>query len=217
MSTKWYIFKIGTALLILFGFILNVEAQDNENYDKKIREYKTLGEKLLPKYSKIQYAGGIGFLSIGTGWSYGKNKQWETDVLLGFLPRYSTNRAKTTFTIKQSFIPWNNRKINELVSFDPFSCGIFVNSVLDRDFWVSNPEKYPDNYYFFSTKVRFGVQIGQRITLHIPKEKRFFAKSFTFFYEIGSTDLHLISRFDNKYLKPKDYLNLALGLKLQLL
>ena len=37
------------------------------------------------------------------------------------------------------------------------------------------------------------------------------------FYEISTCDLYIVSAFTNKYLKPKDYLSLSFGVKLQLL
>ena len=45
----------------------------------------------------------------------------------------------------------------------------------------------------------------------------FTAKEITFFYEISTCDLYVVSAFTNKYLKPKDYLSLSFGIKLQLL
>ena len=40
---------------------------------------------MKPTHVKMQYAGGMGVLSTGVGWDYGKRRQWETDVLLGYL------------------------------------------------------------------------------------------------------------------------------------
>ena len=36
----------------------------------------------------------MGLLSFGTGWDYGKRNQWETDILLGFIPKYSAKKTK---------------------------------------------------------------------------------------------------------------------------
>lgn len=160
--------------------------------------------------------GGIGLISSGLGWKYGSYEQWETDAMLGFVPAYSTDKPKITLTLKQNFLPWNNRRINDKFAFDPLNCGLAINSILDGEFWVNEPEKYPSNYYSFSTKLRFWFHAGQRITLYIPEEKRNYAESVTFFYEISTNDLYLISAFNNRYLKPTDYLRLAFGLKFQI-
>ena len=56
-------------------------------YDKRVHRYRSAWEALIPTHTKIQYAGGMGLLSWGIGWDYGKRGQWETDLLLGFIPR----------------------------------------------------------------------------------------------------------------------------------
>ena len=96
---------------ILIGFCLsllslNGYADETSPYKKRVATYQQLWESLIPTYSKIQYAGGMGLVYIGFGWSYGKNQQWETDVFIGFIPRYSSDNSKFTMTLKQNFIPW---------------------------------------------------------------------------------------------------------------
>ncbi|WP_156032884.1 hypothetical protein [Prevotella sp. 10(H)] len=198
-------------ITLLFPALLAAQ----NGYDRRIEKYKSQWERLIPSYTKIQYAGGMGLISLGTGWDYGKNNQWETDVFLGFLPKYSTKRSKITFTLKQNFIPWK-KNLNKKFSIDPLATGLYINTILDGDFWISEPEKYPSGYYSFSTKMRFNIYVGQRITYNIPDDRRFFAKSLTLFYEISSSDLYIVSAFTNSYLKPTDYLKLSFGLKVQM-
>ena len=80
---------------------------------------------------------------------------------------------------------------------------------------VNEPERYPKGYYGFSSKVRFHVFMGQRLTYDIDPQRRFLAKSVTFFYEISTCDLYVISAVNNSYLRPRDYLSLSFGLKFQ--
>lgn len=201
--------------LIVALAIFPIITKSQNGYDRRIQKYQNQWANLIPTHAKIQYAGGMGLLSLGVGWDYGKNNQWETDVFFGYLPKYTTKRSKITFTLKQNFIPWN-KKINKLFSFDPLACGLYVNTILDGDFWVHEPDKYPNGYYSFSTKMRFNVYIGQRLSFHIPYEKRMFTKQITVFYELSTNDLYVVSAIGNEYLKPKDYLRLSFGLKLQL-
>lgn len=210
---KWRRFKIVWCLFTCF--VCLTQAETPQRYQKRLERSQQYWENLRPSYSKLQYAGGIGLLSAGLGWKYGSYGQWETDAMMGFVPAYSTENPKITLTLKQNFLPWNKRPINNLFTFDPLSCGLAVNSILDGEFWVSEPDKYPSNYYSFSTKLRFWLHVGQRITLHIPEDKRNYAESVTFFYEISTCDLYLINAFNNRYLKPTDYLRLAFGLKFQ--
>lgn len=205
--------KLIYLIIVLAIFPAMVNSQTR--YDRRILKYQNQWANLIPTHSKIQYAGGMGLISVGVGWDYGKNNQWETDVFFGYLPKYTTNRSKITFTLKQNFIPWK-KKINKHFSFEPLACGLYVNTILDGDFWVSEPDKYPNNYYSFSTKMRFNIYVGQRFSLNIPYEKRIFTRQVTAFYELSSNDLYIVSAVGNGYLKPKDYLRLSFGLKFQL-
>ncbi len=184
----------------------------SERYDRRVRRYRNS----VPSYSKIQMYGDMGLISFGAGWDYGRRRQWETDIFIGIIPKYNSDNAKATLTLKQNYIPWSIR-LNDSFSFEPFSCGLYFNTVLDNNFWTREPSRYPSGYYGFSTRIRTHLFIGERITFEIPHQKRFFARSITAFYEISSCDLYVISAFTNRYLSPKDYLRLSFGLKFQIL
>lgn len=183
-------------------------------YDNRVHRFRRNWERIIPTHSKIQYAGNMGLLSFGTGWDYGKHNQWETDILLGFIPKYSSKKAKVTMTLKQNYMPWSIN-IGKGFSTEPLTCGLYVNTVFGNQFWVNEPERYPKGYYGFSSKVRFHVFMGQRLTYDIDPQRRFMAKSVTFFYEISTCDLYVISAVNNSYLRPRDYLSLSFGLKFQ--
>ena len=53
----------------------------HHKYDKRVHRYRRAWEALIPTHTKLQYAGGMGLLSWGIGWDYGKRGQWETDLL----------------------------------------------------------------------------------------------------------------------------------------
>ncbi|MCC8146789.1 MAG: hypothetical protein LIO93_10230 [Bacteroidales bacterium] len=214
MNTNLWISKNKISLLILF-LVFSLNTLGQTKYEERVDKYKSRWENLIPTHQKIQYAGGMGLFSLGVGWDYGKNNQWETDAFLGFLPRYNTKRGKVTFTLKQNFIPWKKR-INHRISLEPLTTGMYVNTIFDNKFWMSNPDKYPNNYYTFSTKMRFWIFVGQRITFHFPEEKLRRMKEVTFFYELSSCDLYIVNAVGNSSLKPTDYLKLSFGLKFQI-
>lgn len=186
-------------------------------YDRRIHRYRKRWEALIPTHSKLQFAGGMGLLSIGPGWDYGKRNQWETDILIGFLPKFDSGSAKVTLTLKQNYIPWSLQIKQSRFSVEPLTCGMYLNTVFGEEFWVREPERYPKGYYNFSSKVRIHIFLGQRFTFEIDPQRTLLAKEISFFYEISTCDLYLVSAFTNKYLKPKDYLSLSFGIKVQLL
>lgn len=186
-------------------------------YEKKAKKMIDRWNMLIPRYSKIQFAGSMGLISIGTGWDYGKNKQWETDLLFGIVPRYSTKKVKVTMTLKQNFIPWSIKLKNENFSFKPFSTGLYLNTVFGEQFWRSEPSKYPNGYYKFSTKLRLNIFVGQGWEYKFDTSKKVFCKSITFFYELSTNELYLMSAFTNRYVKAKDFLGLSFGIKVNFL
>ncbi len=201
-------------ILLILLVISNSTFAQEDIYKKRVERYQAVWQKLIPRYTKFQFAGSMGMLSLGTGWNYGKD-HWETDLLFGLVPRNADRHAMATFTLKQNYYPWSV-PVGEHFSLEPFSCGMYLNTLLDNDFWVKNPERYPKGYYSFSTKVRIHVFAGQHITLHLKRPRRY-NKSISLFYELSSCDLYIISAATNKYLRPKDYLSLSFGLKLQIL
>ena len=175
----------------------DISKKRSSRYDKRVHRYRKHWESLIPTHTKLQFAGNMGLLSLGTGWDYGKRNQWETDILFGILPKYDSKRTKITMTLKQNYMPWS------------ISLG-------KGEFWTHEPDRYPKGYYGFSSKVRIHAFLGQRLTYNIPPRWRLGARAITFYYEISTCDLYIVSAFLNKYLKPKDYLSLSFGLKTQL-
>ncbi|MEG1585621.1 MAG: hypothetical protein RR346_01960 [Bacteroidales bacterium] len=223
MNMKWSLFKIGLLFLCL-NLIQDLSGSNSgrfvfpsdslSGYDRKLQKYESQWYRLIPRYQKIQYAGSMGLISLGVGWEYGRD-HWETDVMLGFLPRFEDQEAKVTFTLKQNYIPWEFNLGKSNWAIEPLTCGLYMNSILDNRFWKKEPRRYPDNYYKFSTRIRFHVFAGQRMIYHIPNPKRLH-KSITAFYELSSCDLYIISAVTNSRIRARDYLSLSFGIKLQI-
>ena len=215
MSTNLLNIKSMLTLVCILFFSCKGHAShltsENDGYKRRIDTYQQFWESLIPTYSKIQYAGGMGMVNVGFGWTYGKKHQWETDIFLGLIPHYSSDNRKITMTWKQNYIPWQ-KATSPILTFEPFVCGLYFNTVFSDEFWTKEPDRYPQGYYGFSTRVRTHVFIGQRLRFHIPDKKRFLARSITAFYEISTCDLYVASAFTN-HLKPNDYLRLSFGLK----
>ena len=113
-------------------------------------------------------------------------------------------------------MPWS-LELGKGFSTEPLSCGLYFNTVFGDQFWVHEPDRYPKGYYGFSSRIRSHIFLGQRLNYDIDPQRRYTAKSITVFYELSTCDFHLISAVTNRYLRPKDYLSLSFGIKLQLL
>ena len=186
-------------------------------YDKRGHRYRKRWEALIPTQSVVQFAGNMGFLSFGVGWSYGKRNQWETNQFIGFIPKYKSNRAKVTMTIKENYIPWSIY-VGKGVQIEPLRMGLYLNAVFGTEFWNEQPSRYPNDYYeFLSTKFRLNVFAGQGVTKIVPMNHLRFVKSVTAFYELGTCDLYIRAKYMDHSVKFWDLMGLSLGLKFQLL
>lgn len=184
-----------------------------ERYENRVAQYRNAFTHLAPTHAILQMYGDIGLASAGVGWSYGSKRQWETGVMLGFIPKYSSTSAKLTATLKQDVSLWRIDVTGNLV-YRPIRLGAYVNTVFGNEFWTREPARYPSGYYGFSSRVRFHLFWGQSWEYAVPATKHTpLVKSVSLFYELSSCDLYVVSAFTNKYLKPHDYLRLSLGAK----
>lgn len=191
--------------------------KNDSHYDRRVRRYRKNWESLIPTHTILQYAGNMGLLSVGLGWDYGRHRQCELDFMLGFLPKFNSNRNKLTMTLKTTYIPWSLYLRHGILS-EPFSCGLYANTVFGSEFWDRQPGRYPDKYYeLLSTKVRLNVFIGQRIGYIVPRNRRKVVKCLTAFYEVSSCDLYIRSLIQGNGLRFWDILSLSFGLRFQML
>lgn len=181
-------------------------------YDKNRQRLMKRWKRLIPTQASLQYAGSIGLISAGWGWHYGKGQHWETDMLIGVVPRYHTEKFHTTFTIKQRYVPWHCM-VSHRWTIEPLTAGVFFNTISGDDFWRSLPDKYPKHYYGFSTKMRANIFLGQRLRYNIPRSKRLAHQAVSFYYELSSCDLYIVSKATNKEYPWQETLSLALGLR----
>ncbi|MGM9777559.1 MAG: hypothetical protein ACI3ZD_04395 [Prevotella sp.] len=186
-------------------------------YDRRIHRHREHWAALIPTQIIMQYAGNMGFMSVGMGWDYGKHDQWETHLLFGYLPEADSDRGKLTMTLKQTFLPWSF-SFGKGWMLEPLSCGIYLNTVFGSEFWDNQPSRYPDKYYEpLNTEVRINAFLGQRITLNIPKNKRKFVKSVSAFYEVSTCDLYLRLAVMERKVSVWDILGLSVGMKFQIM
>ncbi|MEG0795536.1 MAG: hypothetical protein RR397_03355 [Odoribacter sp.] len=214
---KWLIIKTmrigwkGVLVLICLYSPLNISAQNR--HKDILKTYQSNWQKLIPRYQKLQYAGSMGVISVGIGWDYGKKKQWETDFFIGYLPKFDDDEGHLTMTFKQNYIPWQLPIDKKRWEFHPFTVSMYINKIFGEDFWTKEPNKYPDGYYGLATNLRVNLAFGQRVCLKVKPVS--LSDKLTFFYEVGTNDLYLISMFTNKYLRITDIFNLSLGVKFQ--
>lgn len=202
-------------LLMLLGSELpaqdvEVTGRANSGHQARTERLQSQWGSLIPKQSKLQYAGSMGFLSGGVGWYYGKKNQWETDIYLGFIPRLHNRETHMTATLKQTYTPWR-LSISDRWRFEPLTTGVYINKIFGENLWSKLPEKYPQNYYFWTLTTRLNVFAGQALVLDSNRQRS--GREFAFFYELSTNDLYLISAVGNKTIGLTEILGLSLGFR----
>lgn len=185
-------------------------------YDRRVMNYRKHWDVLIPTSGVIQVCGNMGIVSMGIGWAYGKRRQWETQLLLGYIPKFDSDDEKWTLTLKQNFIPWK-KPMGKGWTFEPLECSLYFNTVFGHDFWTKQPTKYESGYYPFSTRIRPNLAFGERFKYDIPHNKRKCIKSITFFYELGTNEIYALRFFRNGNAGFWDVFGLSLGVKVQYL
>ncbi len=184
--------------------------------DRRIHRGYASWERVAPTHLRLQYAGSIGIASAGMGWDYGRRGQWETELLVGVVPAYHSDKAKITLTLRETFVPWSIACGGRL-SVEPLACGFYFSTLLSDRFWVRQPERYPKGYYFFSTRLRSYVFLGPRVTCRVnDRRSDRLLRAVTFCCECSTCDLYVLSRWNNRTLRARDMLSLSFGVKFQL-
>ena len=206
-------------VLLLLSFVQPMLGQDTisvSKYDKRVHYYRKNWASLIPTLGVVQTCGNMGLMSVGIGWDYGKRRQWETQLLVGWIPKFDSNGSKITLTLKENYIPWSVY-MKKGWSFEPLECSIYFNTVFGHDFWTKQPTRYESGYYPFSTRIRPNLALGERVTKYIPDNKRKFVKRISVFYELGTNDIYFMRLYRSGTGHFWDLFGLSLGAQVQFL
>ena len=166
-----------------------------------------------PDHIKVQYAGGLGFISIGTGYST-KNQKLEADLYYGYLPKSVGGVSIHSISAKVTWIPIHSVSIKKY-ELEPLMTGLIVNHSFGKQYFSFDPSYYPYKYYSFPTAIHSALFLGSRIGHIFPTNT--FVSRLSLYYEILSFDREIISLVSNpKSLQVTDIVTLSLGIKISL-
>lgn len=195
-------------LLLFFILCANVSfGQTDSTTLVNQKEKKHLKDYL---HFKLQFAGGIGFISPGVGVAYAKRKI-ETDIFAGFIPKGIGGEQIEMVTLKNTYFPYKVKLEKYDVTLYPISIGGFVSYSFGSQYETVWPDYYPDGYYWWDSSLRLGFFLGGKVSKPLTDHP---LKEISVYYELGSNDLYFISYVQNiKYFEPYEILNLAIGVK----
>ncbi|MBR1788506.1 MAG: hypothetical protein IJ762_04875 [Bacteroidaceae bacterium] len=222
MTMKWKLCIISLLTLVSLRTMADdsiyVKPSSPSRYDRRVNRYRKNWGALIPTLFVFQNAGNMGTLSGGIGWDYGRRKQWETELMFGFVPKHQSHRTKVTMTLKENYLPWSIG-MKHGWSIEPLSASFYLNTIFGHEFWKQQPSRYPKGYYkLLSTRVRVNIAIGQHITWQIPQERRHMSRSISLFYEVSTCDWYIVSKVvDWGGIPLRDIVGLSFGVKFQTL
>ncbi len=156
-----------------------------------------------PRHLKIQYAGSIGFFSVGAGTRIGGS--YEPSLYYGLLANGFGGSSVTvhTISIKNSFYltetPWVNH-------FYP-KVGVSFNLGFTNNTFRKLPPHYSNSYYFQN-----GIHVAPFWggEWRVAMKNRYF-KGAGFYFEFSALDAYLLEAIRTEYVNMTDVWSLALG------
>lgn len=190
------------SILISISFLSSSYSQNIE----KTHSFKY--NILLPDYVKLQFAGGIGVVSPGIGYTF-FNHKLDISLFYGYIPEYFTaddlHSVSLQFTLK-----FLNFKVSDNIEILPLNFGMFTHHTFGNEFWVKLPDNYPEGYYWWSPGINTGMFIGGEIKTKLLANKTP-ASGLAFYVRVGSRGLYVASKFGNSTIPMKDIIELGFG------
>ncbi len=162
---------------------------------------------IIPDHLKVQYAGLIGFMSVGAG--YDLSKRYDATLFYGVLSNHlggSSVRVHTV-SLKNS---WDLFKPGLLGNVTP-KAGVSINWGNTNNTFRRLPAHYPEQYYF-QNKVHLAPFWGAEWQIHLPAGRTF--KSIGIYGEMSTLDAYVLELVRTKYVSLDKIWNLALGITL---
>lgn len=189
-------------ILLLIGSALKANAQ-------KLKP-------LIPDDAILQYAGSIGYFSVGAGYEIFGNKRGNLSFHYGYVPESKGGELHIT-TVKLSYKPWVV-PVKEWGTFYPFNPGFFASYTFHKDLRLFFPKgQYPDDYYYWSEAIRPHLSFSSELEVKTPKELQHTGiRAIGFYIETNTNDFYLINYLQNmKTLTIDDIFQLGLGLRVK--
>ncbi len=205
MWIRWH-FKI--ALIISLVQLFN-PTDTCAQYSQKTDSAKYAN--FLPDYVKLQFAGGIGLLSIGVGYSFFKEKL-EVSYFYGYVPKGVSidDLHSVSLQITAKFFRFKANKNIEIV---PLNVGWFIHHTFGNEYWITLPSHYPDEYYWWSPGRNSGIFLGGEINTKLLSNKTP-ASGTAFYARVGTRGLYIASKVGNSSIPIQDIIEFGFGVAL---
>ena len=196
-------FKLG--LLLAFAFFLNQpKSIAQKNAPKDTSKYSML----IPDYMKLQYAGGIGFMSAGVGYTFFKDRL-DVTMFYGYVPKTFgiTDLQSISLQLTVKLLKY---KIYDNIEILPLNFGWYAHHTFGSEFWITLPDKYSKGYYWWSPGRNAGIFVGGELKTKLLASGSP-ASGTAFYFRVGSRGLYIASKAGNSTIPLSDIIELGFG------
>jgi hypothetical protein len=190
---RWKPIRFSAIYLFAIIFLLGsfqIHAQELQQDKKGKLHY------LIPDYVKLQYAGGIGFMSVGVGYTFFKHRL-DVSMFYGYVPKAFSVDDLHSISL-QLTAKLLHFKLNDKLDLLPLNFGWYAHHTFGNEFWITLPDKYADDYYWWSPGRNAGVFIGAELKTKLLATKSP-ASGTAFYIRIGSRGLYIAKQYNSYY------------------
>ncbi len=153
---------------------------------------------IRPDEAQLQYAGSIGFVSVGAGYHFFKERT-TLSAHYGFVPQ-SLGGDLSIVALKFQYRPWSIR-LGEQIELLPLNPVFFPSYTLGENFdFKFEGSTYRKGYYFWSSALR--LHLGASAEIRIKQPSTSSIKAYGIYTEWNTNDLYAISWFQNRTSTP---------------
>lgn len=191
-------FRSALILLIVILFHAHLVAQDPTQTKHKAW--------YIPDYATAQFAGNIGFVSVGIGYKFFNDRLY-SELLYGYVPPFISEAKQVhTITLKNTF-PLFTKQYGT-VSLSPI-VGLTASFETGNNSFVKLPDKYPKGYYY-PNAFHFTFFIGGKLHRDFSTNK--VIKGADLFVELGTVETYLWYAIKTRQVSLTDVFSTAIGL-----
>lgn len=187
--------------LLLFLLLLPAwgyaQPPDQEENGKRPRRW-------LPSYLNAQFAGSIGFVSAGPGYSFARDRL-SLGLLYGYVPASQGGDYINTLNLKLSGDIMSFRLGNRL-KLVPYAA-LLVSVETSGNSIIKLPERYPDGYYL-PTGIHLLGALGGSLRMPLGQQKK---GHVSFYAETGTVDSYVYYYLRNSVQSFTELFSASLG------
>jgi hypothetical protein len=174
-------------IAVFISLLIAVALEGQEVSDRKVSQF-------APNSVRLQYAGYIGMLSLGSTWTF-KDDKISLEYSFGYSPKQDAEKAIYTNAAKILFTPNLDFNVGNKVNIQPLTIGIASSYTFGNRFGkYRDSDQYPNGYYWWSTSVRVGMVYQAEATMAIKSR---YIQRIGFYLETSLWDLGLFSYYGN--------------------